>query len=34
VVDASVFPMVPCANLNFPVLMLAEKMADAILTDA
>ena len=34
VVDASVFPVVPCANPNFPVLMLAEKMADAILTDA
>ena len=34
VVDASVFPVVPCANTNFPVLMTAEKMADAILTDA
>lgn len=32
VVDASVFPAVPCANTNFPVLMTAEKMADAILT--
>ena len=32
VVDASVFPVVPCANTNFPVLMTAEKMADAILT--
>jgi 5-(hydroxymethyl)furfural/furfural oxidase len=32
VVDASVFPMVPCANTNFPVLMTAEKMADAILS--
>lgn len=31
VVDASVFPLVPCANTNFPVLMTAEKMADAIL---
>jgi 5-(hydroxymethyl)furfural/furfural oxidase len=31
VVDASVFPQVPCANTNFPVLMTAEKMADAIL---
>ena len=31
VVDASVFPVVPCANTNFPVLMTAEKMADAIL---
>jgi 5-(hydroxymethyl)furfural/furfural oxidase len=34
VVDASVFPVVPCANPNFPVLMLAEKMADAILNNA
>ena len=32
VVDASVFPVVPCANTNFPVLMTAEKMADAILS--
>jgi 5-(hydroxymethyl)furfural/furfural oxidase len=31
VVDASVFPQVPCANTNFPVLMTAEKMADAVL---
>lgn len=31
VVDASVFPVVPCANTNFPTLMTAEKMADAIL---
>jgi 5-(hydroxymethyl)furfural/furfural oxidase len=34
VVDASVFPVVPCANTNFPVLMTAEKMADAILEGA
>ncbi len=34
VVDASVFPVVPCANTNFPVLMTAEKMADAILAGA
>ncbi|MFL5284693.1 MAG: GMC oxidoreductase, partial [Rhodopila sp.] len=34
VVDASVFPQVPCANTNFPVLMTAEKMSDAILTGA
>ncbi|MBN8873758.1 MAG: GMC family oxidoreductase N-terminal domain-containing protein [Rhodospirillales bacterium] len=34
VVDASIFPVVPCANTNFPVLMTAEKMADAILTGA
>ncbi len=31
VVDASIFPVVPCANTNFPVLMTAEKMADTIL---
>jgi 5-(hydroxymethyl)furfural/furfural oxidase len=31
VADASIFPVVPCANTNFPVLMTAEKVADAIL---
>jgi len=31
VCDASIFPVVPCANTNFPVLMTAEKVADAIL---
>jgi 5-(hydroxymethyl)furfural/furfural oxidase len=31
VADASVFPVVPCANTNFPTLMTAEKIADAIL---
>ena len=31
VVDASVFPVVPRANTNFPTLMVAEKIADAIL---
>jgi 5-(hydroxymethyl)furfural/furfural oxidase len=31
VVDASVFPVVPSANTNFPTLMTAEKMSDAIL---
>jgi 5-(hydroxymethyl)furfural/furfural oxidase len=31
VVDASVFPIVPCANTNFPVLMTAEKISEAIL---
>ena len=31
VVDASLFPVVPCANTNFPTLMIAEKIADAML---
>ena len=31
IVDASVFPVVPCANTNFPVLMTSEKISDAIL---
>jgi 5-(hydroxymethyl)furfural/furfural oxidase len=31
VVDASIFPVVPCANTNFPVYMTAEKIADVIL---
>ncbi len=31
VVDASIFPVVPCANTNFPTLMAAEKIADAVL---
>jgi 5-(hydroxymethyl)furfural/furfural oxidase len=31
VVDASLFPIVPCANTNFPTMMTAEKIADAIL---
>lgn len=34
VCDASIMPTVPCANLNVPVLMMAEKIADAIKTDA
>lgn len=31
VVDASIFPVVPCANTNFPTLMAAEKIAEAML---
>ena len=31
VCDASLFPVVPCANTNFPTLMTAEKISDAIL---
>jgi 5-(hydroxymethyl)furfural/furfural oxidase len=31
VVDASLFPAVPCANTNFPTLMTAEKISDTIL---
>jgi 5-(hydroxymethyl)furfural/furfural oxidase len=30
VCDASVMPSIPCANLNIPVLMIAEKIADGI----
>jgi 5-(hydroxymethyl)furfural/furfural oxidase len=33
VVDASIFPLVPCANTNFPTLMAAEKIADDILQE-
>src|SRR5438132_5223286 len=34
VVDASLFPVVPCANTNFPTLMTAEQIADAMLAAA
>jgi 5-(hydroxymethyl)furfural/furfural oxidase len=30
VCDASLMPTIPCANLNLPVLMTAEKIADGI----
>jgi len=31
VVDASIFPVVPCANTNFPTMMAAEKIVDELL---
>ena len=34
VCDASIFPVVPSGNINFPVMMAAEKIADAILEAA
>jgi len=31
VIDSSIFPTIPNGNLNGPTIMLAEKMADAVL---
>jgi 5-(hydroxymethyl)furfural/furfural oxidase len=33
VCDASIMPMVPCANTNLPTIMLGEKVAAAILSE-
>jgi 5-(hydroxymethyl)furfural/furfural oxidase len=32
VVDASLFPCVPCVNTNSPTMMTAEKISDAMLS--
>jgi len=34
IADASLFPAVPCANTNFPTIMLGEKMAATVLGEA
>jgi 5-(hydroxymethyl)furfural/furfural oxidase len=34
VVDASIMPVVPCANTNFPTMMLAERIAAKIVEAA
>jgi 5-(hydroxymethyl)furfural/furfural oxidase len=30
VCDASLMPSIPCANLNLPIIMMAEKVSDAL----
>lgn len=32
VIDSSILPVVPCANTNFPTMMAAEKIVDAMLS--
>ena len=31
IVDASIFPTIPRANINLPTIMVAERIADLIL---
>lgn len=31
IVDASIFPAIPCANTSLPVMMVAEKISDAVI---
>ena len=32
VCDASVMPTIPCANPNIPIMMIAERMSELILS--
>ena len=34
VVDASIFPAIPCSNTNLPTIMVAERIADLMLAEA